>query len=431
MPSLGADMESGVLLEWLVHPGDRVRKGDIVAVVDTAKAAVEVECFDTGVIERLLVEPGTRVPVGTALAMIATVPDPALHQARVTGAGPAGEPAQAAGRTAVPVTSPLVRQLAAERHIDLGSVPGTGPGGRVTRADLQAAARVVPEAPPVPDGARVRASPLARRLATELGVDLGTVAGHGPGDTVDAEDVRRAAAERLDRRSTAGLPSTADRASAMRTQIASLMARSKREIPHYYLTETVDLAAAMTWLRARNRELPVPGRLVPAALLLKAAALAIRAVPDLNGFVVDGQFTRAEAVHLGVAISLRGGGLVAPAIHDADRLALTELMAKLKDLVLRTRAGRLRRAELSDPTITVSNLGEQGVESILGVIYPPQVALVGFGTVSDRPWAIDGLLGVRPLVTVSLAADHRVTDGASGARYLLAIRQLLQRPEEL
>ncbi len=427
MPSLGADMESGVLLEWLVRAGDQVRKGDIIAVVDTAKAAVEVECFDNGVVEQLLVQPGTRVAVGTPLATIATD-----GRASTTTPPPTTPAAPAAPATPAPagslVTSPLVRHLAEERHIDTASVHGSGFAGRITHADILVAAERATQPAPAPD--RVRASPLARRLADELGVDLVTVTGTGRGGVVEADDVRGAAAAAAPSAAVAG-PSEPDRTDAMREAIATLMARSKREIPHYYLTETVDLGPAMQWLHARNRDLPVPQRLVPAALLLKAAARAARTVPALNGFFVDGRPAPADRVHLGVAISLRGGGLVAPAIHDADQLDLTELMARLKDLVVRTRAGRLRRAELSDPTITVSNLGEQGVESILGVIYPPQVALVGFGRVVKRPWAVGELIGVRPLVTVSLAADHRVTDGATGARYLTIVNQQLQRPEEL
>jgi pyruvate dehydrogenase E2 component (dihydrolipoamide acetyltransferase) len=217
----------------------------------------------------------------------------------------------------------------------------------------------------------------------------------------------------------------------MRATIAGLMARSKREIPHYYIAETIDLGAATAWLRERNRQLPVRERIVAAALLLKAAALAAAAVPELNGFWVDGAFAPAPAVHLGVAVSLRGGGLVAPAIHHATELDVVTLMARMRDLVARTRAGRLRGSEMSDPTITISNMGEQGAESIFGVIYPPQVALVGFGRIVERPWAVDGLIGVRPIVTASLAADHRATDGATGARYLQALERLLQTPEEL
>lgn len=263
--------------------------------------------------------------------------------------------------------------------------------------------------------------------------------GSGPGGAIGVEDIRRAAAtappaEAARPPTETARPPTetvAERQDQLRATIAARMARSKREIPHYYLTETVELGAAMAWLRERNRSLPVPQRMVPAALLLKAAALAAAAVPELNGFWRDDRFVPGPGVHLGVAVSLRGGGLVAPAIHHADQRDLPELMAALKDLVTRTRAGRLRGGELSDPTITVSNLGEQGAESILGVIYPPQVALVGFGRITDRPWAVDGLIGVRPTVMVSLSADHRATDGATGARYLRTVANLLHRPEEL
>jgi pyruvate dehydrogenase E2 component (dihydrolipoamide acetyltransferase) len=219
--------------------------------------------------------------------------------------------------------------------------------------------------------------------------------------------------------------------SAMRAAIAKLMTRSKQEIPHYYLSTTVDLGTASEWLRRRNLELPVADRLVPAALLLKATALAARKRPELNGFWVDGGFQPAPVVHLGVAVSLRGGGLVAPAIHDTAELGLDELMRQLRDLVGRARAGRLRRTELTEATLTVTNLGEQGVESVHGVIYPPQVALVGIGKVVDRPWAVDGLLGVRPVVTLTLAGDHRATDGFTGSRFLDTIDRLLQTPEEL
>jgi pyruvate dehydrogenase E2 component (dihydrolipoamide acetyltransferase) len=217
----------------------------------------------------------------------------------------------------------------------------------------------------------------------------------------------------------------------MRQAIARLMARSKREIPHYYVSTTVDMTSSLDWLRGRNRELKVSERLVPAALLIKAAALAARQVPGVNGYWADDQFSPAGAVHLGLAISLRGGGLLTPAIHDAADLRLPELMSRMRDLVIRARAGRLRSSELTDATITVTNLGDQGVESVFGVIYPPQVALVGFGKILERPFAVGGLIGVRPVVVTTLAADHRASDGYTGARYLTAISDLLQEPEEL
>ena len=223
----------------------------------------------------------------------------------------------------------------------------------------------------------------------------------------------------------------AERQAAMRRTIGNLMARSKREIPHYYLSTTIDLETMTQWLHGRNRELPVPDRIVPAALLLKAAALAAREVPQLNGFWLDDHFVPAGHVHLGVAISLRDAGMVAPAIHDADTLTIADLMARLRDLVTRARTGRLRGSEMTDPTITVTNLGDRGVGAVFGVIYPPQVALAGFGKVTSAPCAVDGLLGVRSQVTATLAADHRASDGYTGARYLEAITRLLQKPEEL
>ncbi|MFY9820930.1 MAG: dihydrolipoamide acetyltransferase family protein, partial [Thermoanaerobaculia bacterium] len=209
------------------------------------------------------------------------------------------------------------------------------------------------------------------------------------------------------------------------------MARSKREIPHYYLATEIDMGRALAWLEEENRKLPVEERLLPAAVLLKAVALALRKVPELNGSWTDGAFQPSAAIHLGVAVATRGGGLIAPAIHDTDKKSLGELMAALRDLVQRARAGTLRSSEMSDPTITVTNLGDQGVETVFGVIYPPQVALVGLGRITERPWAENGLLGVRPALTATLAADHRVTDGHRGGLFLAALDQLLQQPEAL
>ena len=446
MPSLGADMNEGALVEWLVQPGDTVVKGQPIAVVDTAKSAIEVECFEDGVIKQLLVEPGTTVPVGTVLAVLGdghgagrTPAKPSRRKhaaAKQSGPRkqsakpappssteaepePASPPAAKAARPAgpaVPRVSPLVRRLARDQHIDLGAVHGSGPGGRVTRADVDAA---------VHDAGRVRATPYARRLAVELGVDLGDVVGTGAEGAIRAGDVRATATR------PAAPPPPTDHALARRRAIADLMSKSKREIPHYYLSTTIDLSAAMTWMRDHNRAVPIAERLVPAALFLKAAAVAARQVPEMNGFWIDGGHVQPAGVHLGVAISLREGGLMAPALHDADTLALPDLMAGLRDLVQRARIGRLRASETADPTITVTDLGDQGVEAVFGVIYPPQVALVGYGKVLDRPTAVDGLLGVHPCVTATLSADHRAGDGAVGARYLATVNRLLQSPEDL
>ncbi|MFJ3974142.1 dihydrolipoamide acetyltransferase family protein [Streptomyces sp. NPDC090021] len=429
MPSLGADMDEGTLVEWLVTQGAEVARGDVVAVVETSKSTIEVECFESGTVTEFLVEPGTTVAVGTPLAVI-------------TPAAP-GPPSVPPVPVPVETTSatPLVRHQAAEEGVDLDAVHGTGAGGRIRRADVARAAR--------PASARIAASPLARRLADSLGVDLATVKGTGSRGAIKADDVRAATGaeagskERthtaVGRRAAPAEPPPANTATATaaapsagdRLAIARLMSRAKREIPHYYLATTIDLAAAVEWMHRQNSTLPVAERLVPAALLLKAVALAAREVPELNGHWKEDHFVPATGVRLGTAVALRGGGLVAPALADADRMPLGDVMATMKDLVLRARHGRLRASETADPTVTVTNLGDQGVESVLGVIYPPQVAMIGLGRVTDRPVAVDGMLAVHPAVTATLSADHRATDGATGARFLTALDRLLQHPEDL
>jgi pyruvate dehydrogenase E2 component (dihydrolipoamide acetyltransferase) len=217
----------------------------------------------------------------------------------------------------------------------------------------------------------------------------------------------------------------------MRRTIAAAMARSKREIPHYYLAATIDMDRALTWLASENRQRGIEERVLYGALLIKAVALGLREVPELNALWREGEVVTMERIHVGVAISLRQGGLVAPALHDADRRSLGDLMRAFRDLVQRARTGGLRGSELSDPTITVTSLGEQGVESVFGIIYPPQVALVGFGRILERPWVAAGALVARPVITVTLSADHRVSDGHRGGRFLAAVDRLLQAPERL
>jgi pyruvate dehydrogenase E2 component (dihydrolipoamide acetyltransferase) len=217
----------------------------------------------------------------------------------------------------------------------------------------------------------------------------------------------------------------------MRKAIAAAMSRSKREIPHYYLSEPIAMEDALAWLQRRNEGVALADRMLAAVLMLKAVAVALRRTPELNGLYREGAFIPGAAVHAGVAISLRGGGLVAPAIHDVGNKSLDQLMTDLNDLVKRARSGSLRSSEMSDPTITVTNLGDQGVETVFGVIYPPQVALVGFGRIAMRPWAQDGAIRVLPVLRATLAADHRVSDGHRGALFLSELRELLQQPQAL
>jgi pyruvate dehydrogenase E2 component (dihydrolipoamide acetyltransferase) len=399
MPSLGADMDAGTLVEWKVKPGDRVKKGDLIATVETVKGAIEIEIFEEGVIAALLVQPGATVPVNTPLAR--------LERA-----------------------APSAAEATVERPPPAPAAPAPPPAPAAAASPTAPAA--APPAASAPPAHHFRASPVARRVAAERGVDLSQVVGTGPQGAIVREDVERAAAGRGPAPAARVEPAPARfTPDAMRGAISAAIARSKREIPHYYLSTEIDLAASLAWLDGYNERRAAAERLLPAALLLKAAALAAREVPELNGHYLEGVFQPAGAVRLGVAINLRGGGLIAPAIADADRLPLPELMSRLAGLVERARAGGLRASELAPPSITVTNLGDQGVTAVFPIIHPPQVAMVGFGKVVSRAWVVDGMVGPRPVVVASLAADHRVSDGHRGARFLAAIARLLQHPEAL
>jgi pyruvate dehydrogenase E2 component (dihydrolipoamide acetyltransferase) len=420
MPSLGADMEAGTLIEWLKQPGDVVKRGDVVAVVDTQKGAIEIEIFEAGVLDRILVQPGEKVPVGTPMATLrsngaAQEPEPALPQPPQE-VPPQPEPPPAPPPPERPYEAPPERPPS-EVPFEIPPAPAQPP--------------VEAPEPEAGGGVRVRMTPAARRRAAELGLDPSTFRGTGPNGAVSLADLEAAARRGPSVTALQRAPRPGFDPAEMRKAIAAAMARSKREIPHYYLTQRVDLRRPLTWLEATNRERPPTERLLAAVLFLKATALALRKVPELNGFWQKNAFLPGAGIHVGWAIALRGGGLIAPAVHDADQQSLGELMTALRDLVQRARAGRLRSSELTDPTITVTSLGERGAETVIGVIYPPQVAIVGFGRIVERPWAVDGALAVRPIVSLSLAADHRASDGHRGGLLLAEIERLLQEPEAL
>lgn len=360
MPSLGADMQEGTLIEWSVKPGDAVKRGDIIGVIRTEKADIEVEVWEDGVIDQLLAKTGETLPVGAVLAVI-----------RGTGAPAVPETVK------LPVEKPAVE--------------------------------------------RVRISPLARRTAEELGVDWAHVHGTGPQGAITKEDIEKAAHP----------AAKAPPVEGMRRAIAAAMARSNREIPHYYLETRIDMDRALKFLASENQKRPVQERLLNVVVLVKAVAKALREVPELNAYWIDDRLEPKPSIHIGFAISLRAGGLVVPAIHDADKKSLPELMEAMRDLITRSRAGRLRSSEITDGTVTITNLGDLGVETVHGVIYPPQVALIGFGRIVESPWAENGMLGIRPVLAATLAGDHRATDGHRGAQFLTALNRLLQEPEKL
>jgi pyruvate dehydrogenase E2 component (dihydrolipoamide acetyltransferase) len=273
----------------------------------------------------------------------------------------------------------------------------------------------------------VRISPAARKRAAERGVSLEGLAGTGPDGALTLADVERAAGPSA---APPPRPKPAP-AEAMRQAIGAAMARSKREIPHYYLATSIDLSAVFAWLETANASRPVTGRLLYGVLLLKAVALALRKVPELNGYWADGRLQQSAAIHIGWAISLRGGGLIAPALHDVDRKPVDDLMGELRDLVQRARTGGLRSSELADSTITVTSLGEQGPQAVFGIIYPPQVALVGFGAPAMRPAVVNGAVAVRTMMQATLSGDHRASDGHRGGVFLNTLDMILRKPETL
>ncbi len=374
LPALGADMESGTVVQWNVAPGDAVKRGQVVAVVETDKGAIDVEIFEDGVIRELVVPPGTKVPVGTVIAR--------LESAAAVGGSPA---------LVTTVTVPKVAAPAAE-----------------------------------PSSARPKVSPAARRRAAELGVDLVSLQGTGPDGAITIEDVERAARGQL-----AAAAADEGAAGGMREAIAAAMSRSKREIPHYYLSLTADVTAASDWLAVRNASVGVAERILFAALLVKAVALACREVPGFSGFYREGRFETSASVHVGVAVALRGGGLVAPAIMDSADKPLPLLMEDFRQLVMRARAGRLRASELASPTIILTSLGDAAVDAVFPIIQPPQVAIVGAGPVVVRPWVVDGRVEPRSVATLTLGADHRVTDGRLGAQFLARVAEKLAQPAGL
>src|SRR6185436_8686002 len=381
MPTLGADMTVGTLLAWMKKPGDEVKRGEIIAEVDTDKGVIEVEVFTSGIIEKLLIEPGAEVPVGTVLAIIR-------------------EPGQVPGAEVSTATAPSPAEA---------SKPVAVSPSQVER--------------------RVPISPAAKKLATELGVDISRVTGTGSGGRIQRVDIERAA---FAKPSGVVVRDAADeRQERMRRTIAAAMARSKREIPHYYLSTTINMSNAMAWLAEENLKRPVVDRLLFGVLLIKAVALALHEVPELNSVWKDEKLNLCTEINVGVAISLRQGGLVAPALLGTDKQNLDELMKNFRDLVKRARAGSLRSSELSEPTITVTSLGERGAESVFGIIYPPQVAIIGFGRPMEWPRTLDGQIVLRPAIKATLSADHRVSDGHRGSLFLTAIDRLLQEPGKL
>jgi pyruvate dehydrogenase E2 component (dihydrolipoamide acetyltransferase) len=395
MPSLGADMEDGTLIEWRKKPGDIVKRGDIIAEVDTQKGLIEIEVFEEGTLAELLIQEGTKVPVGTVMALInpteiiletkkeEPIPLQPIEEKKVT------EITEELSYETHRKVSPLARRIAAENNIDLSLIKGTGEDGAITKEDVE--------------NAIIQRSEPQKNTAIEIPVEK----------------------EILQEKEKISTP-----VETIRAAVAAAMSKSNREIPHYYLEKKIDMTLATAWLLEANKHRLVKDRLLPAVLLIKAVAKSLQDFPDLNAVWENGLRPKQD-INIGFVVSLRNGGIIVPALHQANVKTVDEIMVALNDIIPRARALKLRSSELSDSTITITNIGQDGVDTVYGVIYPPQVAIIGFGSVSEEPFAANGMLGIRSVLNVTLAGDHRATDGLTGSRFLVVLDKNLQNPESL
>ena len=443
MPSLGADMSEGTLIEWLVDVGDHVNKGDIVAVLETDKGAIDMETYQAGKVAEILVQPVAKVPVGTVLARLESASDSLPSEACE----------QKENKTALREKKETLEQVADNEIVEkkLAEEKPLEPATQFippTQSDLHSTLTSISE---------VRASPLVRKMTVDLQLDLSASKGSGPAGAILLNDIsgimeankknKKPAAKNQAKAHESNdkilnppvLNTKALNTNPMRAAIASAMEKSKREIPHYYLSRDIDISAAQQWLRTENTEREPDQRQLLLALLLKAVAMTLIKYPSLNGYYIDNQFQASDSIHIGNVISLReggldgglGGGLIVPAIHNVEKLSVDDIMQALRDIVHRSRSGRLRSSELTDATITVSNMGDRGADTVLGVIYPPQVAIIGFGRPRQAPQVQDNAVVVSDIISISLSADHRVSDGSLGAKFLQTLSKKLQKPELL
>lgn len=396
MPSLGADMESAVLMEWRIKEGDTVTKGQVIAEVETSKGVIEIEVFEDGVVEKILVQEETECSVGTPLALIRSNNEASEALSEQT--------------TTSSVTEPLTSQSKddiSEQEPEKTAVEPTA------KEDLPARKEVSSET-------RVKASPAARKKAKERGLDLAAMAAESEG-----------AIQLKDLEISVEAEEKAPVLSGMRQAIAKAMSRSNAEIPHYYLSIPINMTPALAWLAEINAKRGIEERILPAALLIRAVVRALEEVPELNGYWQNDNHLLSKSINPGIAIALRKGGLITPALLNTQEMSLDQTMQALDDLITRTRANKLRGSEMTQQTVTITNLGDLGVERVYGVIYPPQVAIIGLGRITDSPWAENDALSVRKVMQATLAGDHRATDGRTGALFLDTLNQFLQKPEEL
>ena len=449
MPQMGYDMHEGKVVRWLKKEGEEVTRGEVIAEIETDKATVEYEAYTGGVMAKIVAEEGVAIPVGGLIAVMTApgeaIPEDILTDAAIASAADSPAPAAAAvqaleGPISAAVApadteevraSPLARRLAKERGFDLATITGTGPGGRITEADIPEQGAAVAPAALASSNGYIKASPLAKRLARERGIDLATLTGTGPGGRVIEADVPEhavpAAAESV---APATLVSENVELSRMRQAIARVTSDSKRDAPHFYVALDVDMTKAMSFRRDLNDELDAENRVSVNDLIVKASAIAIGRHPKFNSFFRDDHLQMNAAINVGIAIALESG-LIVPGVNGCESKSLVEIAAASRDLVSRANSGTLRNDEYSGTTFSVSNLGAFDIESFTAIIFPPHAAILAVGTVKEQPVVRDGELAIAQIMKATLSTDHRVADGAEAAQFLVEIKKLLQNPISL
>ena len=474
MPKMGYDMREGTVVRWYKQEGEAVDRGEVIADIETDKATVEFEAYTGGVLHQLVAREGIPVAVGDAIAVItepgealADTPSPVADAA--VAAAETTDPSVPAPDTAPPSAaapsradgevraSPIARRLARERGIDLNLVAGSGPGGRIVEKDVLEytpadAATAAAQSP-----GWVKASPIARRLARERGIDLAQVPGSGMEGRVVEKDVLEYVApappvvEPTEPDAPAPVPAAVEQPvaaepiaalesetetgqrvelSRMRQAIAKVTVDSKQQAPHFYVTAELDMDRAMALRREVNAALPDDGRVSVNDLVVRACAIALGRHPKFNAFFRDDHLQFNDAINIGIAISLEAG-LIVPGISDCGNKSLAEIAAASKDLIARANRGSLRNEEYSGTTFSVSNLGMFDVDSFAAIIFPPHAAVLAVGTVKEQPVVRDGQLAVGQVMRATLSTDHRVADGAEAARFLVEVKGLLEQPISL
>ncbi|SFS32541.1 pyruvate dehydrogenase complex dihydrolipoamide acetyltransferase [Saccharopolyspora flava] len=407
MPRLSDTMEEGVIANWHKQVGDKVARGEVVAEIETDKALMELEAYDDGVLEKILVEAGTTVPIGTPIAVLGDGSGAAAEAAPAAPAPAAAEPAPAEPAPAVqapaepaapaapaesgskPKASPLAKAVAKEKGVDLSSVQGTGPGGRIIRADIEAAASAAPAA------AAPAAAPAAQSSAPVVASD--------DVEEIPLSNIRKVTAKRL--------------------------TESKQNAPHFYLTSAIDVTELLEFRGSLNERLQAAGgpKVSVNDLIVKAVATSLRANPAVNVSFAGDKMLQHKRINLGVAVAI-DGGLVVPVVKDADRKSVSEIATESRELAGRAREGKLKLDEMSGGTFSISNLGMFGIEQFSAVINPPEAAILAVGAARDEVQVRDGEFVARKILRVTLSADHRAVDGAVGAAFLQQFTSLLEDP---